>query len=130
MKLLVTGHPSCVGPHLVELLMDAGHQVTGVDLDLFADSAFAPMRPPQSSLVMHLLDRFRRCGISSDCPTGDQFVRFETRRRKLGAERVPPYSQVASKPSRPRGGKRARCSRVRGSQASTCCASLGVATPS
>lgn len=56
MRVLVTGHLGYIGPHLVELLMDAGHEVTGVDLDLFATSAFAPLRLPQSSLVMDLLD--------------------------------------------------------------------------
>lgn len=56
MKVLVTGHLGYIGPHMVELLMDAGHQVTGVDLDLFADSAFYTMRPPQASRVMDLFD--------------------------------------------------------------------------
>lgn len=35
MKVLVTGHKGYIGPHLVELLQAAGHEVTGVDLELF-----------------------------------------------------------------------------------------------
>lgn len=35
MKVLVTGHNGYIGPHLVKLLQDAGHSVTGVDLNLF-----------------------------------------------------------------------------------------------
>jgi len=41
---------------MVDLLLAAGHEVTGVDLDLFADSAFYPMTMPQHSRVMDLFD--------------------------------------------------------------------------
>ena len=36
-KVLVTGHRGYIGPHLIDLLKQSGHQVTGVDLRLFTD---------------------------------------------------------------------------------------------
>lgn len=56
MRVLVTGHLGYIGPHMVDLLLAAGHEVTGVDLDLFAASAFYPMALPPHSRVMDLLD--------------------------------------------------------------------------
>lgn len=56
MRVLVTGHLGYIGPHMVDLLLAAGHEVTGVDLDLFAASAFYPMTLPQHNRVMDLLD--------------------------------------------------------------------------
>ncbi len=35
MKILITGHRGYIGPHLVKLLKDAGHQVTGIDIGYF-----------------------------------------------------------------------------------------------
>jgi len=35
MKILVTGHRGYIGPHLVKLLKEAGHHVTGVDIGYF-----------------------------------------------------------------------------------------------
>ena len=35
MKILVTGHRGYIGPHLVQLLKEAGHRVTGVDIGYF-----------------------------------------------------------------------------------------------
>ena len=35
MKILVTGHRGYIGPHLVKLLQEAGHHVTGVDIGYF-----------------------------------------------------------------------------------------------
>lgn len=56
MKVLVTGHLGYIGPHLVELLLAAGHEVTGVDLDLFADSQIYPHAEPHRTVHRDLLE--------------------------------------------------------------------------
>jgi nucleoside-diphosphate-sugar epimerase len=35
MKILITGHKGYIGPHLVEVLHNSGHEVTGVDIGYF-----------------------------------------------------------------------------------------------
>jgi nucleoside-diphosphate-sugar epimerase len=40
MKILVTGHRGYIGPHLVRLLKDRGHRVTGVDIGYFDQCAW------------------------------------------------------------------------------------------
>jgi nucleoside-diphosphate-sugar epimerase len=40
MKILLTGHKGYIGSHLVALLREEGHQVTGVDLNLFEECAW------------------------------------------------------------------------------------------
>ena len=46
MKVLVTGHDGYIGTVLVPLLLDAGHEVTGLDSRLFRGCAFEPDRAP------------------------------------------------------------------------------------
>ena len=46
MKVLVTGHDGYIGTVLVPLLLDAGHEVTGLDSRLFRGCAFDPDRAP------------------------------------------------------------------------------------
>jgi nucleoside-diphosphate-sugar epimerase len=51
MRVLVTGHLGYIGPHVVELLVEAGHFVRGVDLNWYEDSAFSPLTPATESVV-------------------------------------------------------------------------------
>ena len=51
MKVLVTGHNGYIGPHLVKLLKDAGHTVTGVDLNLFEGCPWEELPKPDVELI-------------------------------------------------------------------------------
>jgi nucleoside-diphosphate-sugar epimerase len=51
MKVFVTGHRGYIGVHLVELLKEAGHQVTGCDLGLFDGCNWEPFAPADRELV-------------------------------------------------------------------------------
>ena len=61
MKVLVTGHKGYIGVHLVELLKEAGHHVTGVDLDLFEGCEWAPFVAPD----VEIIDDYRTLPLSS-----------------------------------------------------------------
>jgi len=50
MKVLVTGHRGYIGVHLVDLLKQAGHQVTGCDLGLFNGCEWEPYARPDREL--------------------------------------------------------------------------------
>ena len=41
MRVLVTGHLGYIGTVMVPMLMKAGHEVTGLDSDLYASCTFA-----------------------------------------------------------------------------------------
>ena len=56
MKVLVTGHRGYIGPHLVRLLQSAGHEVTGVDIDLFDGCAWEEMPKADNELLMDFRD--------------------------------------------------------------------------
>lgn len=43
MRLLVTGHRGYIGAVLVPMLLEAGHDVTGLDTDLYAGCDFGPL---------------------------------------------------------------------------------------
>ena len=43
MKMLVTGHRGYIGPHLVKLLKESGHHVTGVDIGYFDSCNWEPL---------------------------------------------------------------------------------------
>src|SRR5438309_9507414 len=43
MRVFVTGHRGYIGAHLVGLLKEAGHHVTGCDLDLFEGCGWEPL---------------------------------------------------------------------------------------
>src|SRR5205807_318897 len=51
MKVLVTGHRGYIGAHLVGLLKEAGHHVTGCDLDLFEGCGWEQLTPPDREIV-------------------------------------------------------------------------------
>lgn len=51
MNVFVTGHKGYIGVHLVDLLKQAGHQVTGCDLDLFEGCAWEECTPPDRELI-------------------------------------------------------------------------------
>jgi len=50
MKVFVTGHRGYIGAHLVDLLKEAGHIVTGCDLGLFDDCAWEEAAPADREL--------------------------------------------------------------------------------
>jgi len=51
MKVFVTGHKGYIGTHLVDVLKQAGHQVTGCDIDLFGGCNWEPMPKADKDLV-------------------------------------------------------------------------------
>ncbi|HWB54689.1 MAG TPA: SDR family oxidoreductase, partial [Tepidisphaeraceae bacterium] len=51
MKCFVTGHKGYIGAHLVDVLKQAGHQVTGCDLGLFDGCEWEPVVKPDRELI-------------------------------------------------------------------------------
>jgi nucleoside-diphosphate-sugar epimerase len=51
MKVFVTGHRGYIGAQLVDVLKQAGHTVTGCDLDLFAGCDWEPVTRPDRELA-------------------------------------------------------------------------------
>jgi nucleoside-diphosphate-sugar epimerase len=56
MKVFVTGHKGYIGAHLVELLKQAGHSVTGCDIGLFDGCAWEKIVPADRSLDKDVRD--------------------------------------------------------------------------
>jgi nucleoside-diphosphate-sugar epimerase len=51
MKAFVTGHKGYIGSHLVDVLKQAGHQVTGCDVDLFGGCNWEPVPRADKDLI-------------------------------------------------------------------------------
>ncbi|MEO8568817.1 MAG: SDR family oxidoreductase [Ginsengibacter sp.] len=56
MKIFVTGHNGYIGPHLISLLKEAGHFVTGCDINLFNEAKIAEVIPPDNELLKDIRD--------------------------------------------------------------------------
>ena len=56
MKILVTGHKGYIGSHLVALLKEEGHKVTGVDLNLFEECSWEKSVDPDAELLKDFRD--------------------------------------------------------------------------
>jgi len=56
MKVFVTGHRGYIGVHLVDLLKQAGHTVTGCDLNLFDGCEWEPYVAPDRELIKDVRD--------------------------------------------------------------------------
>jgi nucleoside-diphosphate-sugar epimerase len=67
MRVLVTGHRGFIGAHLVDLLKQAGHRVTGCDLDLFEGCAWAPLVPADRELRKDVRALVERDVAGHDC---------------------------------------------------------------
>ena len=67
MKVLVTGHRGYIGAHLVGLLKEAGHHVTGCDLDLFEGCGWEQLTPPDREIVCDVRSLTARDLDGFDC---------------------------------------------------------------
>lgn len=67
MKILVTGHRGYIGSHLVELLKEAGHEVTGCDIGLFDGCEWEPFVPPDRELTVDVRSLAARDLDGHDC---------------------------------------------------------------
>src|SRR5262249_23709280 len=56
MRLLVTGHKGYIGAVMVPMLLDAGHEVVGLDSDLFRDCTFSSAIQSVPELEIDLRD--------------------------------------------------------------------------
>ncbi|GMV98611.1 MAG: SDR family oxidoreductase [Phycisphaerae bacterium] len=67
MKVFVTGHRGYIGVHLVDLLKQAGHSVTGCDLNLFEGCEWEPFVRPDRELVKDVYEVGPRDLDGCDC---------------------------------------------------------------
>ena len=67
MKVFVTGHKGYIGVHLVDLLKQAGHTVTGCDLGLFDGCAWEEVVPADRDLHIDVRDVTLKDLAGHDC---------------------------------------------------------------
>ncbi len=67
MKVFVTGHRGYIGAHLVDLLKESGHTVTGCDLGLFDDCAWEAVVPADRELRKDVRDVTVKDLAGHDC---------------------------------------------------------------
>jgi nucleoside-diphosphate-sugar epimerase len=67
MKVFVTGHKGYIGVHLIDLLKQAGHAVTGCDLGLFDGCSWEKTIPPDQELIKDVRDVTLKDIASHDC---------------------------------------------------------------
>ena len=67
MRVFVTGHRGYIGAHLVELLKEAGHTVTGCDLGLFDGCEWAALVRPDREIVKDVRSLTRGDLAGFDC---------------------------------------------------------------
>lgn len=67
MKVFVTGHKGYIGVHLVDLLKQAGHTVTGCDLGLFDGCAWESVVPADRDLGKDVRDLELKDLANHDC---------------------------------------------------------------
>src|SRR5262249_6970935 len=67
MKVFVTGHKGYIGVHLVDLLKQHGHTVTGCDLGLFDDCAWGEIVAPDCELRKDIREITQQDLAEHDC---------------------------------------------------------------
>jgi nucleoside-diphosphate-sugar epimerase len=66
-RVLVTGHRGYIGAHLVDLLKQAGHRVTGCDLGLFDACRWRPLVPADDEIAKDVRALEARDVADHDC---------------------------------------------------------------